>query len=507
MLLSDLAEDVLRVIVAELLLLQNKGDLATLASTSRRLRDICAPILFSRCVTTYSGRRGIPPENIRPFVRHLSYLGRLVERFADSFGPELPHLPELCAVTLCGYHLGDIPWKALKRCLSHPSITSITFERTTSFIGIFPHPGHDLMSFPLQLTSFSYNPSIWRTLDNDPSRSVGSTFSDLADPYAIEYLSLSPLVLRICETVRSLTLPIEVVPLDRMVHLHWPQLRELCFTGQSPHQSVTSLLRDFLSTLPRLEALFIQLARKDSQGRLSILGPTPQHGGGGKPGVLFELRSLTLAYPDPNDAIFTVDSRSLTQLSLCDHPRYFYHIAIPDVSKHWSAPILSSSECLSLLRRMEMPRLHALGLVYETDGDDDELLRHISGSFPHLSHLELHRYRKNRKQVVPHAHIARILASTASLRTVNLNLDFHDEVRLYVDNNAETNRCKRIRDARGWELANIFEACPRLEYVALLTHSFDNYFWGQYHPRRCAEPRYTAQFITAPPFPQRPVIC
>ena len=84
-----------------------------------------------------------------------------------------------------------------------------------------------------------------------------------------------------------------------------------------------------------------------------------------------------------------------------------------------------------------------------------------------------------------------MLSSAVSLRTVSLNLDFPDDIRLYINNVSQRQRCDNLRNARGWELISIFEACPRLEYVALLTHGMDSSFWGRYRPRRCAEPRYT----------------
>ena len=338
-------------------------------------------------------------------LSHLTYLGRLVEEYKDSFGPELPYLPLLQGVTFRGCNLCDIPWTALQRCLSHPTITSITFSPENTFIGIYPHPEHDPSSLPLNITSFTYNPDIWRALDKNPyhlSRNAYADefiWSDLVEPYTTEYLSLSPLILRMCEKVESLTLPIESAPLERMASLRWPQLRELCLSGQAPLRPISSLFRDLISGLPRLEVLSVRLATKSSQGRLSLLGHMQQCE------TSIKLRSLTLAFPDPCDAIFSVDSTSLTQLSICDHPRNYYLLGLSDVGRCWSAPVLSSAECLSVLRRMELPALHTLRLVYETDGDDDELLAYIANTFPRLMHLELHRYRKNRKQIVPHVRI------------------------------------------------------------------------------------------------------
>ncbi len=324
-------------------------------------------------------------------------------RYEDTFGHELPYLPRLRAVTFRGRNLCEMPWAAFKRCLSLPNITSITFEPRTSYIGIYPFPGHEIGSIPLALTAFSYNPDIWRILDKDPSQAPLHTDANgspnMVNLYTTESLSLSPLVLRIRETLQSLTLPIEIAPLDRMVLLSWPQLRELSLSGQFPNGVSPSLLRDLVTTLPRLAKLSVQLARKSSQGRLSLLGLTSCHS------TSLALSSLTLAYPDPSDAIFSIDSISLRELSIRDQPRYYYHLGFSDVARCWYAPIWSSAEALSVLQRMEMPNLHTLELVYETDNDDDELLRHISSSFPRLTHLELHRYRKDRKQIVPHVRI------------------------------------------------------------------------------------------------------
>ena len=66
--------------------------------------------------------------------------------------------------------------------------------------------------------------------------------------------------------------------------------------------------------------------------------------------------------------------------------------------------MLSSAECLSILKRMNMPLLRTLELVYlaDTAGSDDELIEYVVDSYPHLSHLELHRYRSNREEEVEH---------------------------------------------------------------------------------------------------------
>ena len=51
-----------------------------------------------------------------------------------------------------------------------------------------------------------------------------------------------------------------------------------------------------------------------------------------------------------------------------------------------------------------MPYLSSLELVYLADanGSDDDLLAYVTHTYPHLEHLELHRYRANREEVVDH---------------------------------------------------------------------------------------------------------
>ena len=53
-----------------------------------------------------------------------------------------------------------------------------------------------------------------------------------------------------------------------------------------------------------------------------------------------------------------------------------------------------SSEVISILKRLPLSLLTSLELVYVWDEAEDELLSYVTHVFPHLSRLELHRYRK-----------------------------------------------------------------------------------------------------------------
>ena len=120
---------------------------------------------------------------------------------------------------------------------------------------------------------------------------------------------------------------------------------------------------------------------------------------------MLELRSLSLAYPDPADNIFRANVTALTHLSLSDYPRYYYHVAFTLVSDSYDAPILTSSECLSILQRMNLPALESLALSYVVDEADEDLLRYISETFLQLRTLEIHRYRKDREAVVQYVRL------------------------------------------------------------------------------------------------------
>ncbi|RPD61762.1 hypothetical protein L227DRAFT_500037 [Lentinus tigrinus ALCF2SS1-6] len=304
-----------------------------------------------------------------------------------------------------------------------------------------------------------------------------------------ESLSLTPLVLRTHKTIESLRLMMESASLTRMGELTWPNLHEITFSGEFLTSSTTTGLpfAHLLQRTPRLRILSVKVALRYGSDRLSILGRTPQ------PWIkALKLRSLALSYPDPVDVIFCANMAALTHLSLCDSPRYHYHLAFTIVSNRYSAPILTSAECLSILKRMNMPALESLALSYIADEADDDLLRYVTEAFPRLHTLELHRYRKNRRDIVQHAHIAHLLSRAEMLRHVFLNLDFHDDHGPpgKGDWHEVVHSFDPIHNARGFELVTIMERCPGLKYVALLRHYELASKWVEYYPSRWAKSRY-----------------
>ncbi len=100
-------------------------------------------------------------------------------------------------------------------------------------------------------------------------------------------------------------------------------------------------------------------------------------------------------------------------------------------------------------------------------------------------------------------HIAQLLSTATSLRTLRLNLDFHDDHQAYCSAPWERERWSPLFKTRGFEIVDLMQAsCPRLEHIALLYHGIPAATWAEFHPARCAEPRfvldYTKQHVCVP---------
>ena len=214
---------------------------------------------------------------------------------------------------------------------------------------------------------------------------------------AVEARCFAALVPNLRDTLESLKLPFETAPLECMAGLSWPRLRELCFRGPYRGQEELDLLRKLLvRAAPSLSKVCLEICPPRGGGRAKLFEP------GSTPDTCFQLRSLTLAYPDPEDSIFDFVGTQLVHFSLCDFPRLYYHRSSMLVALNWAAPVLSSSECLSILKRTPLSRLTSLALVYVWDDVEDELLSYVTHALPRLSQLELHRYRKTAVEIVPY---------------------------------------------------------------------------------------------------------
>ncbi|OJT07694.1 hypothetical protein TRAPUB_1435 [Trametes pubescens] len=284
---------------------------------------------------------------------------------------------------------GGVPWPTLIKILQFPSITSISIDAHSMWMGVPPPPPSALLPAHCRLAQFSYTPKRWRVVENNM---VGN---DLQVTYSLESSFLLALVLNMPGTAESLSLPVETAPLLQMAAIEWPRLHTLSLTGQYMDPEQPRMLSLLLSRAPNLRTLSVRVAQRDGTSRPLLLKEPLESG--------FRVRSLTVAYPNPADAIFASLTDELTSLSLRDSPRYYLHQRYGWRAPLTTAPLLSSSECLTILKRLSTPHLITLELVYRADEAEDELLRYLPHAFPLLSELELHRYRASDGDDIPYA--------------------------------------------------------------------------------------------------------
>lgn len=316
-----------------------------------------------------------------------------MEDVQDDVDLHISHFPSLNSL---GFDrvIGGVPWTFIARVrLTRPTITHLTIGRTAEWGFNSSSPSLELHVPPNGLRFFIYHSTDWRKL----RLPFGLRLYNKQDALRLESLCMAYFVLGMHLTAEAVKMPLEAAPLSRMLELSWPWLRELTLYGEYPLDYDTSWLASMLSRVPDLRVLSIRIMQPQSLARTPVLGRphafVPR---------LAQLRSLNLAYPDPNDAIFSGPAPGLTHLSLRDFPRFYYSLYETGFKSDVAEPILSSSECLAVLKKMEAPRLTSLELVYQVDGDDTDLLRHIASAYPNLEDLELHRYRQDRQQVVAH---------------------------------------------------------------------------------------------------------
>ncbi len=331
--------------------------------------------------------------------RYLTYTSSLSVTTAFTyFAHLLDCFPSLSSVSFERFY--ELPWGILSLCLSRPRITSISFDHGADLTGPDSTRSDGVDKTSLTLTRFLYDVRLWRDMDGLINPRLPPDRCNEHLLVSRESQSLSALIPRMNHTLIQLVLPMESAPIVKMAKVSWPKLRELSINGVYWTSEQVESLPILLGALPRLERLSVRIRRglNQSEGRPPILGQhsTPRS-------VLSGMHSLTVAYPNPEDNIFIIDTSRLRHLSICDWHRHYNSLTYRHRYSAPSAyPILSSVECLSVLRRMDLPTLSSLELVYlaSESGADDDLLRYVATAFPQLSHLELHRYRANRKEEV-----------------------------------------------------------------------------------------------------------
>ncbi|KAI0649752.1 hypothetical protein C8Q79DRAFT_345308 [Trametes meyenii] len=374
---------------------QHRGSLSRVSQCCRRFRRLSMALLFDRCTVRRFKSPQEPPPAIRPYVKHVTYFWGVYHTAylkdpthgMDGFGTELLYLPSVYSIAFDDH---DVPWEVLQRCLTlRPSITNIAFRHESKFSTVSSLPEDRSVPASSILEEFSYPTSLLALFPREtrPEWLIQKRT-------ALERSCLFSLIPGTDKTARKLQLPIGCAPLKQMAEKDWPSMRSLVLEGEFPRgdnpQQLCTGLSKVLPRMPGLRSLVVRAAvPQRTCGRISILGNLspllPSFS---------DLQSLSITYPDPHDAIFSLKAPRLVKLSIRDWPRHYELRRVQGYRRLWRSPVLSASEMLSGLRRMSTPNLTSLELVYIADGADDELLRHIIGAFPCLKHLELHRYRR-----------------------------------------------------------------------------------------------------------------
>ncbi|KAI9001517.1 hypothetical protein BD414DRAFT_453082 [Trametes punicea] len=281
---------------------------------------------------------------------------------------------------------------------------------------------------------------------------------------------------RIHDGLEQLALPSEAAPLDLMYDWNWSMLRELSLRGERPMGSRPFV--EMLSKMPRLRVLSLVLAEPAGSQPPPIWPRTSDSSCS-----LRDLEQLSVTHPQPDDEFYRHLPMSLRRLSLRCWPRYYKHHSIlkefmTEAGIEWTSPILHSSDMLHILQQSKTPSLTHLELEYRADLEDGLLFSHICSSYPLLTVLRIHRYRREGEIEVPVADIAQALSGLINLRLLMIHLDFADLPDVTVldeDSNFDEytwpERLSQLRESYATNLcaANIFaRALPSLEYVCIL---------------------------------------
>ena len=349
----------------------------------------------------------------------------------DYFESLLDRLLSLQSIALKDT-LGHIPWNIWKSCVSRPHITSLSYDAGQHDLQIPPFPSDEVEATSVALQTFSYTTTMWREWVNDTEFvrdvTVLRTPLTMRPVFKFERECLSAIVLRMHKTAVSLTLPLESTPILAMARLPWPNLKELNLHGRLLDTIQIKHIRSLLPSLTSLARLSILAARPLTFERPpSISNPASpperevrfytthlpivlRSSTARSPEPRFpHLRILEISGADPVDGIFSIPMPMLSRLVLCDHPReYHLHVLRGEIvegnrmKKPWYSPSPTNGELLSILRRMELPLLTSLEITYHLTprwDSDHPLLLHIVDAFPRLRHLEIHRYRINRREL------------------------------------------------------------------------------------------------------------
>ncbi|KAI9064722.1 hypothetical protein FKP32DRAFT_1569305 [Trametes sanguinea] len=427
-LLCRLNDDVLRIIFE---ILRPQRCLRPLSITCRWIRDACCPVLFERC-SLQSRAVDRPKEP--------TFIPRPLWVYVRSVYVRRPLNPSLDQRRIgrrdAAIRLGERIREALHSMpLLHCVFIWIPHgARTIGEPGVSPYVLEAMLSTP-HLRRFKISGPLCHPEDPLPP---GVTFSSLAPLSHFRYLldiyrspsevtqTEKEVVLRILDHTREslevLICPSECSPLDVMGLWKWPRLQTLFLRGE--RIPTAPPLIHMLRKMPRLRTLSLRLAEPVNAAP-PLIWPSSID----LECEWRELEKLVVAHPHPDDNLYSRLPDTLLDLSLQCWPRYYkHHTRFREKQRQarvqWSAPLLSSSEMLCIIRKIHAPHLIFLDLEFRADSGDDQLFRHISSAFPALTGLVIHRYRATDEGEAPLSTIADSLSVLQRLEVLMLHLDF-----------------------------------------------------------------------------------
>ncbi|KAI0672460.1 hypothetical protein C8Q78DRAFT_752799 [Trametes maxima] len=400
--LSTLNEDVLKHIFDEL---WAQKLLAPFSQTCREMRERCMPILFRSCKI----RECLPfdefplPRSLWRYVKHLKlidgcYEYPLIVRAWKS--GRMSHVPFPGDTLTCHVYEGAALEDALHNM---PGLRAVTLMSSINTSHGSPLAGlRAILSVPqLEALSVRGPPLVPELLPGDVVRlntipaltSLQYSFvKRLPRPEAVypsERQTIELLLRRLHDTLQTLSLPVELMPLFELSTFHWPALRELRLRGEyNCLKDGCSPIISFLVNMPQLRVLALELALPSDHG------PTPIWPEGlfiDLPWPLLE--ELKVSFPVTSDAVYSNLPPTLRRLSLVCYPHYMRDLPVYTAGGRWHSPLISASDVLSILRRCHLPLLTKLKLEYQEDWAEKQLLRHLGVAFPRLEYLKIFRNR------------------------------------------------------------------------------------------------------------------
>lgn len=400
----------------------NKG-LRALSLTCRWIREASTPILFRSCyqmlgpIPWIGATYRILPSTLWSHVRLVDHpslmddahigrcrilrlscccpvdlfqdppiVGPLVCDAFDAIHAVLPALSRLTTLHLLGRYVDvhGISWNTMRTILSLSNLRDLHIYRLYICPKLLHGDNLDDSAIITPLATFHY------------------TLPHYRQPwsFASELIVLDFLVRKLHTSLKTLVLPVESAPIQTISSLQWPRLQEFTLQGERCFDPATPIVTLFPSmTSLRLLALKMSEPKNALPGvvwpnGLSVTFPWPN------------LETLRLSHPDPADEIFIHFPPSIRTLSLRSWPHEcirIYHEKHPLLSfsswtqgredRWWNCPLLTPHNLARVLQKCKLSLLHNLELEYRVDTHESELLCTLAVRLPHLTTLEVHRFR------------------------------------------------------------------------------------------------------------------